>query len=200
MRHARSLWGGILSPSGGLGLLYDAGEGPRGVALEADAGTRFDWRRFSLSIRARTLLQSSDDLERKLGLSGAVRYSPGGGGRGFFLTLSPSFGASPQDSGSPWDRVLSPSGPETPRLRLSAEAGYGFPAAPVPGLVTVVAGLRSDPHEAVAGVVRAGVRYRSRGSLSFGGDVSHTLESGVAAPPPRPRATPAASFHLRWTF
>ena len=189
-RHARSMGGGILSPSAGLGILYDGGDGPGGVALEADAGTRFDWRRFSFSARARTLLASSDDLDRTLNLSGAVRYSPGGRGRGFFLTVSPSYGSGP-DRGSSLDRVLTPSGPGASVFRLEAEAGYAFSAAPAPGLVTVVAGLDSGPDETSRGVARAEIRYRCRSSLAVG--LRHTFELG------EPERTSVA-LHIRWSF
>ena len=196
-RHARRMGGGILSPSGGIGLLYDAGDGPGGWAVEADAGTRFDWRRFSFSARARTFLKASDDLDRTLGLSGAVRYSPGGSGRGLFFSLSPTYGPGAAD-GSPWDRVLDPSGREASSgLGLSAEAGYAFSPAPVPGLVTVVAGLRSGSGgwgEGAIGAARAGIRYRGRGSLALGVELDLPLESGG------PASAPAVSFRARWSF
>ena len=196
-RHARRMGGGILSPSGGIGLLYDAGDGPGGWAVEADAGTRFDWRRFSFSARARTLLRASDDLDRTLGLSGAVRYSPGGSGQGLFFSLSPTYGPGAAD-GSPWDRVLDPSGREASSgLGLSAEAGYAFSPAPIPGLVTVVAGLRSGSDgsgKGAADVARAGIRYRGRGSLALGVELDLPLESGDAA------SAPAVSFRARWSF
>ena len=193
-RHTRSAGGGTLSPSGGLGLLYDAGDGPGGVAVEADAGTRFDWRRFSFSVRARTLLGSSDELDRTLGITGAVRYSPDVLGRGLFLTLSPSYGAGPNDN-SPWDRVLASSDPATPHLRLSAQAGYAFSAAGAPGLVTVVAGVRPSLDDATPGVARAGLRYQSRGSLALAVGLDRTIESGGGTAP-----TSAASFQVRWSF
>ena len=189
-RHARSLGGGILSPAAGLGVLYDGGDGPGGVALEADAGTRFDWRRFSFSVHARTLLTSSDDLDRTLNLSGAVRYAPDGLNRGFFLTVSPSYGSGPEQ-GSSWDRGVVSSDPETSALRLTAEAGFALAAAPVPGLVTVVAGVDSGLHDASHGVARAGIRYQSRTSLAVG--LTHTFELSDA------RRTSMA-FHIRWSF
>ena len=189
-RHARSLGGGILSPTAGLGLLYDGGDGPGGKALEAEAGTRFDWRRFSFSVHARTLLTSSDDLDRTLNLSGAVRYAPDGLSRGFFLTVSPSYGSGPEQ-GSSWDRGLVSSEPETSALRLTAEAGFALAAAPGPGLVTVVAGVDSGLHDASHGVARAGIRYQSRTSLAVG--LTHTFELSDA------RRTSMA-FHIRWSF
>ena len=188
-RHARSVGSGTLSPSGGLGILYDAGDGPGGAAVEADAGARFDWRRFSFSSRARMLLMSSDELDRTLSITGAVRYSPDGLGRGFFLTLRPSYGAGSND-GSPWDRMLASSDTETSRIRLSAEAGYGFSVAPV----TVVAGVRSDPDDAVPGVVRVGIRYQGRKSPAFAVNFNHAPGSGGFAP------SSAVSFHARWWF
>ena len=192
-RHVRSMWGGMLSPSAGIGILYDAGDGPGGAALELDTGARFDWRRLSLSGRARTIVTSSDDLDRVIGISGAVRYSPGGLGRGFFLALSPAYGAGP-DNGSLWDRVLAASGPEPSRLRLSTEVGYAFSAAPVPGLVTVVTGVHSGRDEA-ADVVGIGIRYRLRDSLVLGIGINHAPGSAALAAP-----LPKASFHARWSF
>ena len=189
-RHARSMGGGILSPTAGLGLLYDGGDGPSGKALEADAGTRFDWRRFSFSVHARTLLTSSDDLDRTLNLSGAVRYAPDGLNRGFFLTVSPSYGSGPEQ-GSSRDRGLVSSDPETSALRLTAEAGFALAAAPVPGRVTVVAGVDSGLHDASHGLARAGIRYQSRTSLAVG--LTHTFELSDA------RRTSMA-FHIRWPF
>ena len=191
-RHARRLGGGILVPSGGVGVLHDGGHSPRGVALEADAGARFDWRRFSFSARTRTLLHSSGGLDRTLGISGAVRFSPGRLGRGLFLTVSPSYGAGPGD-GSPWDRVLGSSDPDTSLLRLSTEAGYAFSAASAPGLVTVTAAVRSGPDTAFD-VARAGVRYQDRGSFALGIDLGHAGGSGGRAP------FPAVSLHARLSF
>ena len=189
-RHARSMGGGILSPSAGLGMLYDGGDGPGGVALEADAGTRFDWRRFSFSAHARTLLTSSDDLDRTLSLSGAVRYSPGGLGRGFFLTVAPSYGSG-SEQGSSWDRVLVSPEPDASAFRLTAEAGYAHSAAPVPGLVTVVAGVDSGSDQTSHGIARAGIRYRGRGSLAAG--LTHAFD--VSDP-----GRASVSFHIRWSF
>ena len=191
-RHARRLGGGILVPSGGVGVLHDGGHSPRGVALEADAGARFDWRRFSFSARTRTLLHSSGGLDRTLGISGAVRFSPGRLGRGLFLTVSPSCGAGPGD-GSPWDRVLGSSDPDTSLLRLSTEAGYAFSAASAPGLVTVTAAVRSGPDTAFD-VARAGVRYQDRGSFALGIDLGHAGGSGGRAP------FPAVSLHAHLSF
>ena len=191
-RHARGAGGGILSPSGGVGILLDGGDGPRGLALEADAGVRFDWRSFSFSARAGTLLMSTGDLERKLGFSGAVRYSPRGLGRGFFLTLSPSCGPRTED-GAPMERALASSGPDTSLLQLSAETGYAFSAAPVPGLVTVFTGMRSGAGE-TADVVRAGFRYANRGSLALGAHLERTVSSGGRVRPP------AVSVDARWSF
>ena len=192
-RHARSMWGGMLSPSGGIGILYDAGDGPGGAALELDTGTRFDWRRLSLSGRARTIVTSSDDLGRVIGLSGAVRYSPGSFGRGFFLAMTPAYGAAPEN-GSPWDRVLASSDPEPSLLRLWSEVGYAFSAAPAPGLVTVVAGMHSGRDEA-ADVVGIGIRYRVRDSLVLRIGINHAPGSAARAAP-----LPKASFHAHWTF
>ena len=190
-RHARSMGGGILSPSTGLGILYDGGDGPGGVALEADANTRFDWRRFSFSARAKTLLMSSDDLDRSLGLSGAVRYSPGSLGRGSFLTISPSYGSG-SAPGSAWDGVRLPSSdPNASVFGLTAEAGYAFSAAPGPGLVTVVAGVDSVPDETSHGVARTEIRYRSRSSLATG--LRHTFELGD---PDRA----SVALHVHWSF
>ena len=188
--HASSMGDGILSPSAGLGILHDGGDGPGGVALEADAGARFDWRRFSFSAHARTLLTSSDELDRPLSLSGAVRYSPGGLGRGFFLTVSPSYGSG-SEPGSSRDRVSASSSSETSAFRLTAGAGYTFTAAPVPGLVTVVAGVDSGLDETTHDIARVGIRYRIGSSLAVGLD--HKLEFSD------PERTSTA-FHIRWSF
>ena len=185
-RHARSMWGGMLSPSGGIGILYDAGDGPGGAALELDTGARFDWRRLSLSGRARAIVTSSDDLDRVIGISGDVRYSPGSFGRGFFLAMTPAYGAAPE-SGSPRDRVLA-------SLRLWSEVGYAFPAAPVPGLVTVVAGMHSGRDDD-ADVVGIGIRYRVRDSLVLRMGINHAPGSAALAAP-----LPKASFHAHWSF
>ena len=192
-RHTRNAGGGTLSPSGGLGVLYDAGDGPGGVAVEVDAGTRFDWRRFSFSVRVRTFLESSDEIDRTLGITGAVRYSPGNSRRGFFFALSPSYGAGPND-GPPWDRVLASSDPLTSGLRLSTEGGYTFSAPTDPGLVTVVAGVRSRADEVVPNLISAGVHYRGGGSLTLAVDANRTLETGSLAP------SSAVSFRARWLF
>jgi hypothetical protein len=130
---------------------------------------------------------------RTVCITGAVRYSPDVLGRGLFLTLAPSYGAGPNDN-SPWDRVLASSDPATPRLRLSAQAGYAFSAAGAPGLVTVVAGVRPSLDDATPGVARAGLRYRSRGSLALAVGLDRTIESGGTAP------TSAASIQVRWSF
>ena len=192
-RHARTMRGGLLSPSASFGILYDGGDGPSGLGVEADAGLRFDWRRFSFSARARTLLESSDDLDRTLGLAGAVRYSPGGTGRGFFLTLAPSYGDWLPEA-APWDRIRGSSAPRGPHaLRLATEAGYAFPIAPHPGTLTVAAGTRPAPDTASPDVVRAGIRYRSSGSLAAAFDVRSALQSGELA-------GPSVSLRVVWSF
>ena len=199
-RHARRLGGGIVSPFGSLGILYDAGDGPSGTAVEVEAGTRFDWRRFSFSVRAWALLATSDGLDRTVGLSGDIRYSPGGSGRGFFLTLSPTYGADPRQA-EPLERLLTPdsaeptSGSVSSLFGLSAEAGYTFSATAVPGLVTVAAGVRQQPEDNTdPDIARARIRYQGRRSLEIEAKLDQSLKTGGDI------ATPSVALHLHWSF
>ena len=92
LRHARELAGGILATSVGLGLRNDAGAGAAGYAVEAHAGTRFDWGQYSIEARIEGRPKAAEDIGRQLGGSASVRYAGAPGAGGFSLSIGPEPG------------------------------------------------------------------------------------------------------------
>ena len=137
--HARALGSGaVLTPSIELGLRHDGGDVESGTGLEAGGRVRYQNRTLGLTVEggARALV-AHDGEQEEWGLDGVVRVDPGASGRGWSVSVRPSWG----ETGSggvlrQWDedrtvRVLSDAG-----LGFDTEVGYGVAAAGGRGVLT----------------------------------------------------------------
>ena len=92
----------------------------------------------------RGLLARDDSGYEEWGVSGALRIEPNLSGRGFSLTLAPTWGAASSVMDRLWSlrdtgRLARNDGPEDGGSGLETEVGYGLGARP--GVVTPFAGL-----------------------------------------------------------
>ena len=133
---AFSLVGGAtLAPSVELGLRHDGGDAGVGTGLELGAGLGFTdpSRGLDMALRVHGLAAQAGDGYSEWGVSGSLKYVPGAAGRGFSMSLVPSYGADPGGSERLWmmpdASALSAANDDAARSsRLDAELGYGLPA------------------------------------------------------------------------
>ena len=135
-RRTFSLAGGAtLAPSVELGLRHDGGDAGAGTGLELGAGLGFTdpSRGLDMALRVHGLAAQAGDGYSEWGVSGSLKYVPGAAGRGFSMSLVPSYGADPGGSERLWmmpdASALSAANDDAARSsRLDAEFGYGLPA------------------------------------------------------------------------
>ena len=166
--------GGTLAPSLEMGARWDGGDGETGLGVEVGGG--LSWASDSLAVeaRGRALAAHEGDVE-EWGAAASARLSPGSGGRGLSLSLSPRWGASESGLARLWDEGMAASG-GTGGARLEAKLGYGFRAWA--GSATPYAGFGYED-----GGAR---RYRLGTRFAFGPDLAVGLEAErkeVAADP-----------------
>ena len=148
--------GGALEPSLELGLRHDGGDAETGTGVEFGGGVSWTdpGSGLTLEAKARMLAAHSDRDYDEWGVSGAVRLSPGEGGRGLSFSLAPTLGAASSGSERLWGtrdaRGLAPG------TGSGAGAGGGFEAA---------RGLRG---ELGYGVALSGNRFTGTPNLGFG--------------------------------
>ena len=157
--------GGTLAPSLEMGARWDGGDGETGLGVEVGGG--LSWASDSLAVeaRGRALAAHEGDVE-EWGAAASARLSPGSGGRGLSLSLSPRWGASESGLARLWDEGMAASG-GTGGARLEAELGYGFRAWA--GSATPYAGFGYED-----GGAR---RYRLGTRFAFGPDLAIGLEA-----------------------
>ncbi len=140
-----AVWGGTLTPSLEVGLRHDGGDAEEGTGVEAGAGFRYAGTGVTVGGSVRALVAREGTGYEEWGASGAVRFEPGGSGRGFSLTLSPAWGAPSSGVGRLWSlrdaRGLARDGEFEAGDRLEAEVGYGLGLVGAPGVLTPYAGL-----------------------------------------------------------
>ena len=144
------------------GRVDGGGENDTKAGVEVSAGVAYadPASGFGLEARGRTLVLYSGGDYREYGASLTASLSPGSGGEGLSLALSPRLGMNPGTTGVLWRedpfRALNTDRPET-ALSLDAEIGYGFVVPSVRGVLTPFGELRvwdgSSRH------ARAGVRF-----------------------------------------
>ena len=187
--------GAELTPVVEVGGRWDGGDGATGAGLEVGAGVAWSdpGARLVAEARARALVAHAGGM-KEWGASGSVRFSPGPGGRGLSLSLSPSWGASESGVERLWDegmaaRAGSVDGGGAGGARLEAELGYGFRMRD--GVMTPHAGfgLGGDGER----------RWRLGGRLELGPGFGLRLEAGHRDPP-KARPDRSIELHLdaRW--
>ncbi len=188
--------GGSLVPALEVGVRWDGGDGETGTGVEVGGG--MSWRSasgaVSVEARGRGLVAHEGDVE-EWGVSGSARLSPGSGGRGWSLALSPRWGAAESGLARLWDegmagRASSVDGGDAGGARLEAELGYGFGFLEGTGVMTPHIGFGYE--EGGARCWRLGMRS------AFGPDLAVGLEAerkeGAAAPEHGARI----DLRLRW--
>ena len=174
--------GATLTPNMELGLRRDGGDAETGTGMEVGVGIRYAGAGVSIEGSVRGLVAHEAGSYEEWGASGSARIDPGAAGRGFSLTLAPTWG----NASSAQERLWSArdagglvSGPSfEPERRFTAELGYGLAAPRCPGLVTPYAGLAwadSDRRTWSAGMrwkiaPRASLSLQASSSESSGDD------------------------------
>ena len=138
-----ALGGGSFVPSLELGVRHDGGDAERGSGVEAGGSLRYA-SAWGLSIEAslRGLLAHEDRDYGEWGVSGALRFEPGSGGRGLRASIVPTWGTAASGVsrlwGQPTTAGLAPESALLPAAagRVDAELAYGLAALKGRGLLT----------------------------------------------------------------
>ena len=168
--------GGRLTPSLEVGLRHDGGDAETGTGVEVGAGLRYAGEGFSVEGSVRALLAHEASGYEEWGASGAMRIDPGVSGRGFSLTLAPTWGAASSGVERLWSpegaRSLAPDGGFEAARRLEAEVGYGLGVGGALGVVTPYAGVSFEGGG--GGTVRTGARWQIAPQAALGLELTRT--------------------------
>ncbi len=126
--------GAHLTPSVGVGLRHDAGDGRTGTGAEVSGGLRYAHPalRLTMESRGRVLLAHGGDYD-DWSVSGRVTLAPGAQGQGLAVTLEPTYQTTTSAGGLAqlWEHGTAnrpaPSGPTTPQGLMEATVAYGLP-------------------------------------------------------------------------
>ncbi len=126
--------GAHLTPSVGVGLRHDAGDGRTGTGAEVSGGLRYAHPalRLTMESRGRVLLAHGGDYD-DWSVSGRVTLAPGAQGQGLAVTLVPTYQTTTSAGGLAqlWEHGTAnrpaPSGPTTPQGLMEATVAYGLP-------------------------------------------------------------------------
>ena len=199
---ARRTWalagGGAFTPSLEVGARWDGGDGETGAGMELGGGVEWTLpsRGLSVEARGRALVAHQGDVE-EWGVSGTARLSPGSGGRGLSLALSPRWGASESGLARLWDEGMT--GRASPgatadaaadTVHLEAEVGYGIGFWEGSGLAT--------PHAGVGYGNDGERRYRLGTRFAFGPDVAVGLQAERKEGTATPEHGAGLELRLRW--
>ena len=176
--------GATLTPRFEVGVRRDGGDTGNGTGLEVGAGLRYARSAVTVEGRVRALALHEASGYEEWGASGSVRVDPSASGRGFSLTLAPTWG----DAASAVERLWSLRDPGglaanaefEPRPRLDAELGYGVGASHGLGIMTPYAGftLSGGAHRAL----RTGVRWNASPSATVILEASREGQGSGEAP------------------
>ena len=122
--------GGQLVPTVEVGMRNDAGDGRTGTGAELGGGLRYtdSARGLTVESRGRVLVGHTGDYH-DWGLSGAVKFATGSGGRGFSLSLQPSWGSTGSRAAQVWSQEAAtmPVAASPPRNgQVDVDLGYGL--------------------------------------------------------------------------
>ncbi len=122
--------GGRVWPSAEVGIRWDGGDGATGAGVEVGGGVSWSdaGGRLTLEARGRALAAHRSDLD-EWGITGGMRLSPRGNGRGLSLSVEPVWGSAGSGTARLWEEGMagsrSPSGGRSGGTGLDAELGYG---------------------------------------------------------------------------
>ena len=162
--------GASVVPSLEIGVHRDGGDGETGVGSELGGGLSYlsPGGNLSAEARGRVLLFHQGDV-RRWGAGGAVRFGPGTSGRGFSMSVLPSYGEARSGVERLWRGGVADWDEDgvAPSLRLETEMGYGLSAFGG-GLLT--------PYGAFGNSGGEGGSYRVGSRLSLGPAFDVSLE------------------------
>ena len=144
MKASRPVWMGNLGGSFEMAYRGDFGDAVRGSGFEVAGGIKVGVPSIGLNIdaEARALLGHSDDVKER-GVTGDIRWSPGGTEKGPFLSFRPYWGATNDKRDTLWEQGVSEIYSDGSReLRYEVEAGYGLPLMREIGLMKMF--IRTD--------------------------------------------------------
>ena len=174
--------GGLLTPSLQIGALADGGAGKTGAGLEIGGSLRYREPSLGLTVEGggRTLLAHSGEHE-EWGAGGSLRLDPGAPGRGFSVSLAPSWGRLQRGIDHLWQYGLpgAGAGAADAAMRIAGELGYGVPAFGGRGVLTPYAGLLLSGQGAKE--YRTGARLRVTSALNLALQATRRERSGKAA-------------------
>ncbi len=174
--------GGVLTPSLELGVLADGGAGETGAGLEVGGALQYREPSLGLTLegRGRTLLAHGGEHE-EWGAGGSLRLDPGVSGRGFSVSLAPSWGQHQSGIDQLWQRGLTGTGAGSAdaAMRMAGELGYGLSAFGGRGVLTPYAGFLLSGQGAKE--YRTGARLRLTPALNLALQGTRRERSGKAA-------------------
>ena len=177
-----ALAGGSLTPTLEVGLRVDGGDAETGTGIEVGGGLRYA-SAWGLSIEAsvRSLVAHEDADYREWGASAALRFAPGGDGKGLTASVMPTWGQAASGVTRLWDQRGMAGGGLSPAAagRLDAELGYGLAAFGGRGLLTPYA--RVGLSEGADQAWHVGTRLALRESLNLSLEASRRASDGQAA-------------------
>ena len=191
-------FGGVLTPSVELGVRHDGGmsRAGRGWTLGGRVRYRDGARGLTVEGGARALVGHGGEQE-EWGVDGVVRMDPGASGRGWSVSVRPSWGEA-SDGGvlRRWDderTVLVSSGGEASGMRFDAEVGYGVGAASGRGVWTPYGGMSLDGEDRRS--VRLGGRFELGSSLELSFEGERVEGGGTVGEPEH-----GVMLRGRWRF
>ena len=134
-----------LTPTLEVGVRHDGGDAETGTGLEVGAGLRYAGDGITIEGAVRNLVAHEADGYEEWGVSGSVRVTPGGSGRGFSLTLAPAIGVAPSRAERLWSldfaRTLAGDADAEAGRRLDGEVGYGVGLPSTSAVLTPYTGV-----------------------------------------------------------
>ena len=178
--------GGSFTPSLEVGLRHDGGDADTGTGVEVGGSLRYA-SAWGLSIEAslRALVAHEAQDYTEWGASGALRFDPGGEGRGFTASIAPAWGQAGSGVSRLWGQStatgLMPADAmaHSAAGRLEAQLGYGLATLRGRGLLTPYA--RVALTEGADQAWHLGTRLALAQSLNFSLEASRRAREGDVA-------------------
>ncbi len=186
----------LLTPGIEAAIRHDGGDAETGTGVEVGARLGYGRERVSAQATVRALVAHEDEDYKEWGTSARLTIEPGASGRGFSLSIAPTWGAAAGAAERLWGaadaRALAPDTDFEAGRRLDVEAGYGFGLALGRGVLTPFAGLSlADGGERVW---RGGARWALGPSVNLA--LEGTRREAANDNPPEHHA--ALAFGARW--
>ena len=174
---------GRLTPSAELGLRADGGDAETGMGVELGAGLRYMVGSFTIEAQARTLVAHEASGYEEWGASAAVRLAPSASGRGWSLSIAPTWGRTGSASDRLWSArdagELEGGGGFEADGRIEAQLGYGAALPHHRGLLTPYGTLTLGSEG--GGTMRGGARWILDSDLAVTLEATRNESAGAEA-------------------